>query len=316
MTRPLRALIFTLLTLAMHSLCHTKIQAQPGESPNRYIKDTLDINKTVAVIPFSTSFDYDSRQADYSRMLTERAQTAIEQTKRFIMVERIDLEKVIDIKRDQDENDQEYIYWSKVSDSHLIKAGRMLGVEYIFTGNISNVATPIVLSGGYSGEFGFTIKVISVETGKIYVTEDFSESTDQIIGKNSKKEALNAALDKLVEPVQEFIDKYFPLRIPFYRVQETNNKGYPKSLIIRGGLSNGLRVGQELDMALKGDKEDGFMDKIGEVEIVEISANYSTCKVLKGAENIGLNIANNPDRVIANTKSYKSKGLFRGINRN
>lgn len=286
--------------------------ATSQDDPSSLINDNLGINKTVAVIPFATSFDFDRDEADYSIMLTERVQTAIEQTKRFIMVERINLEKVLEIKREQDENEQEYMYWKKITDgqlNHLVKAGRQLGVEYIFTGNISNVETPFLVSGGYGGEFGFTIKVISVETSKLYVTESFNVGTDKLLGKSSQKEALNAALENLIEPVKKFIDKNFPLEIPFFKAGIPNRKGLIKTIIIKGGILNGLREGQTLDIALIG--EGSYREKIGEVKIIEPEQEYSSCKIIKGASEITKHIKENKELIIAKTRAYGTKGFFK-----
>lgn len=295
------------LFLLLNTLIIFPAIAQDG--PGNIIDNKLDINKTVAVIPFSTSFEYDSDQADYSLMLTERIQTALVQTQRFIMVERIDMEKVLNITKKQEEYSQEHEYWENIPDNHLVEAGRQLGVEFIFTGNISNVATSINISGSYTGEFGFTIKVISVETGKIYVTGSFNEGTGKILGGNSKREALNAALEKVIEPVQVFIDKNFPLEVPFLKIGETNKKNLPKTIIIQGGITNGLRQGQRLDIRLRG--EGDYLDKIGEVEIIEPSANYSICKVIKGADKIAEHALRDKKRIIVKTIAYEKKGGFK-----
>ena len=276
------------------------------------IKASIDINKTIAAIPLSTSFDYDKGENDYSKMLTERIQTAIEQTKRFIMVDRMDLEKVLKIKKDQNKKYKgEFREWKKISQSHLVKAGRQLGVEYIFTGNISNVSTPITITGNYSGSFGFTIKAISVETGKLYQTQDFTVKSKKVLGYDSKSEALNAALKEVVKPVQEFIDKYFPIEVPFYKVKDITRKGLPKTIIIAGGLSNGLRNGQDLDIAILDEIESDYREKIGTVKIIEIESKYATCKIKSGASKINSQIQKDKTKIIAKSQAFKKKGIFK-----
>lgn len=265
-------------------------------------------SNTVAVVPFSTSFETGYDDTDYSRMVTERVLTSVVQTQRFIMVDRTDLEKVLNIKKSQDENKQEYEGWENVSEAHLVEAGKQLGVEYIFTGDISNVSTSPSVTGLFRAEFGFTIKVISVETSKIYVTESFSVNSDKgvigrLAGKDSKKEALNAALQNMVEPIQEFIDKYFPIQVPFFKEKETDRKGLPKSIIIEGGLSRGLRNGQEMDVMVAA-QGTAFKDKIGEVRIVDIEANYATCKILNGEKEIGDTIRSTPEKIIVQSQAY------------
>lgn len=283
-------------------------------------KNIPDYSTTVAVIPFSTSFEYDQDTYDFPTMLAERVQTAVEQSKRFIMVDRLDIEKLLSIQLDQRKNEQRYNFWQNVSESHLIETGKMLGVEYIFTGNISNVATPYLISGGFGGEIAFTTKVISVETGKIFATTTCKGATEKLLGKNSKREAINAALDNSAKPVKEFLDKYFPARVFVKNLGELNRKGVPKELTIKGGLSQGFRDGQNLDiMQIKKSEilKENFdfttiassdsYSKIGEVKIAEIFAEQSNCKIIDGGKEILHKMSDDSDYIlIAQSKGYKS----------
>ncbi|MEQ8704480.1 MAG: hypothetical protein RIC19_11200 [Phaeodactylibacter sp.] len=295
---------------------------EDADSVKSIIEDGPDLETTVSVIPFSTSFDYDEAKADYPLMLAERVQIAIQQSKRFIVVDRLDFEKIIDIQEGQMDNmTKNHSFWQKVSDSHLVKAGRILGVEYIFTGNIANVATPITVTGGYGGEIGFTIKVISVETGKIFAAEDFNVKSKDLIGKNSAKEAVNAVLQNLGEEVKEFVDTYFPVRVLWKSVVERDRKGGPKVIALQGGLSSGLRKGQILDI-VKIDKDEfgdkssldlvqiselRSFEKIGEVKIVEVFSRQVNCKVLDGEKKI---------EAILNDENFILIGQSRGYNSN
>ena len=283
-------------------------------------KNTPDYSTTVAVLPFSTSFEYEQDTYDFPIMLAERVQTAVEQSKRFIMVDRLDMEKLLRIQLHQREDEQKYSFWKDVSESHLIETGKMLGVEYIFTGNISNVATPHLLSGGFGGEIAFTIKVISVETGKIFATATCRGATEKLIGKASKREAINAALDNSAEPVKEFLDKYFPARVFVKNLGTLNRRGIPKYLTIKGGSSQGFRDGQNLDIMqikkseiLKGSfnfTTIAYLDsysKIGEVKITEIFTEQSNCKIVDGVKEILHKMSDDSDYIlIAQSKGYKS----------
>ncbi len=279
-----------------------------------HAQDTIGLNTTVAVVPFSTSFAQNTDDADYSRMLTETVLTSFVQSQRFMMVDYTDLEKTMNIAKDQTQNSQDYERWENDRVAHLVKAGKRLGIEYIFTGNITNVSTPILVTGNYGAEFGFTIKAISVETGRLYVTESFTANLEGLskLGKASKKEALNAALQNVNEPVSKFIDKYFPVEVKFYKVRATDNKQLPKVVVIRGGLSNGLRNGQELDVVIKEKDEDGviYRNKIGELEIIEIEANFATCKVKKGADDIQKAIEKK-ENIFVQSRAYEKGGIFK-----
>jgi TolB-like protein len=273
-----------------------------------YAQQKIGQNATVAVVPFSTSFSQDTDDADYSRMLTEIILTAFVQSQRFIMVDFTDLEKSLGVIKHQDENSQDYSKWENEKLAHLVTAGKRLGIEFIFTGNITNVSTPILVTGNYGAEFGFTIKAISVESGRLYVTESFAVNLSGVgkIGKASKKEALNAALQNVNEPVMKFIDRYFPVEARFYKIRESDKKGMPKLVVISSGLSSGLRNKQVLDVVIKEIDAQGatYRNKIGEVEIIEIEANFATCKVKKGADEILKANSEQKDHLFVQSKAY------------
>jgi hypothetical protein len=227
------------------------------------------------------------------------------------MVDITDLEKAV-LVMDRQQNSEDFEGWEKVSEAHLVAAGKKLGIEYIYTGNITNVSHSPSVSGLWRAEFGFTIKAISVESGRIYVTESFSVNSDKGIGgrlggKDSKQEAFNAALGNVGEPVKKFIDRYFPVEVKLFKVKETDpKKGFPRVVVISGGISIGLRKEQELNVSLKEISDDGsiYRDKIGEIRIIEIEANFATCKVLKGAEDIHKALAENKDKIFVQSRTY------------
>jgi|GEM_PF-6536309 len=265
---------------------------------------------TVAVVPFSTAFEQDEDEADYSRMLTETILSSIVQTQRFKMVDITDMEKVLMVIRRQQIKEISG-GWKDVTEAQLVEAGKQLGIEYIFAGTITNVSTSPSVSGLWRAEFGFAVKAISVESGRIYVTETFSVNSDKgiggrLAGKDSKKEALNAALENANEPVKKFIDKYFPTEVKIFKEKDFDKKGIPKFLVINGGLSNGLRVDQEMDVVIKETDEYGaiYWNKIGEIKIGEIEASFSTCKIRKGGEDIHKAMAEQKDKLLARSKAY------------
>lgn len=293
-------------------------QAASGSLETNVLMKSPDLKTTVAVIPFSASFEVDDTKANYSLMVAERVQTAVEQSKRFIMVDRIDLKKVLGIQKEQDDNEQDHRFWRSVSESHLVEAGRILGVEYILTGNILNVATPILISGGYGCEISFTMKVISVETGRIFATEAVNAKTGsiKIVGSNSKAEAINLAFDKSAEPIKAFLDKYFPTQVLFKEVLERNRKEAISSISLRGGLSDGLRMKQRLDLVTVVQSELGdpvdlmkvrsaeSFRKIGEVQLVEIFTEYANCKVIDGSAELEAALSDSSRLIIAQSRGY------------
>ncbi|MEO1516809.1 MAG: hypothetical protein AAFV95_17440 [Bacteroidota bacterium] len=282
-------------------------------------------SNTFAVLPLTTSFEQDEEQADYSKMLTETILTSIVQSQRFTMVDFTDVNATLKVLLAQNPENPLYESWgdASVSESHLVEAGKRLGIEYIFVGNISNVSVSIAVSGLYRAEFGFTLKVISVASGRIYVTESFAVSSDKRMidrfgGKDSKREALNAALQNVNEPISIFLDKYFPIEARFFKIKKSSRKGVPTVVVIKGGLTNGLRNKQKLDVVLKENisSDDGegnittYRDKIAEIRIMEIESNFATCKVLKGGEEIKNAFEKEKEKMFAQSQSYVKKGLF------
>jgi TolB-like protein len=236
----------------------------------------LDTTATVAVVPFNMGFKNTKDDKDYSRIIAESVLTAIEQSKRFKLIDRTDFSVIRKELKLQDEYNAEF------KDEDFVRYGReKLRANFIVTGNISNVdATTHLVTGTYVGTIGFTIKVINVSTALVPVTETFKVSTGLIKTISSRDEAISAAITNMSEPIKKFVDKYFPIYAKYLRTDETSKNGEMTKVVINKGSNEGFRRSQRLIVVIYENDSVQLPPKdVGEAEIVEVQPTYSIVRI-------------------------------------
>lgn len=241
----------------------------------------LDSSSVVAVVPFKEDFDKTEDNTDYGKIMAEKALTAIEQSRRFNVIDRTDFETVL----------QEVALWEgehkadfknkKLSNDALYWYGRRLKADFIVTGSISTLDAPIsMVTGSYKATIGFSIKVINVHSNKIYATEDFSIGSGGGITKtfSSRTEAVAAAQSNAVERIKLFVDKYFPNYAIYMRTDDLDKKSEMTKVLIGGGTDKGFRVKQKLDVVLWEIKKMPPED-VGDAEIITLQPDHAIVKI-------------------------------------
>ena len=89
-----------------------------------YGQDALSPNQRVTVMPFSLSFEGEEDVANYPKMLAEVVQSALGQTKRFIVLERMNLDLATE-EIDRIFNSEQSAYFNRRSQD-LIQVGKLL----------------------------------------------------------------------------------------------------------------------------------------------------------------------------------------------
>lgn len=250
-----------------------------------------EINSLV-VVPFKEAFDNSIDDSDYGRILAEKTLTAIENARRFALIDRTDFETIEkEVRKYGGENKEDIekkVKSKNLDDEALYWYGHILKADFILTGTISNVETALTITGYYKATINFTIKVINVRTRKVHVTESF-EVTSGSIKKlyNSGGEARSAALESMIEPVKLFMDKFFPLYSKYVRTNRLGQNGEMKQATIDMGLDRGFRLKQKLDIVLV-DGDGSLPEIVGTAEIIAIQPNNSTVEIneIKKGKNI------------------------------
>jgi TolB-like protein len=245
-------------------------------------KISLDTSSTLAVVPFKEAFENNDDETDYSKIIAERVLTAVEQSRRFNLIDRTDFETIAkEMRLWEGEHKDDF---SKYNDDALMRYGQRLKADFILTGTIFSVEAPLSpITGSYKATLGFSIKVISVRSNKIYVTESFEVSSGSIRKiYNSPKEAILAAISNAGEPIKLFVDKYFPVYAKYLRSEKVNPKNNEiKEVLINKGTEMGLRLGQKLDIVIEDTSGKNLPpEDIGDAEIIKIQPDHAVVKIL------------------------------------
>jgi curli biogenesis system outer membrane secretion channel CsgG len=243
----------------------------------------LDSTAILAVVPFKEAFEHNDDNMDYSKIMAERTLTAVEQSRRFIVIDRTDFQSILDERVFQDgENKQDF---EDLTTEDLARLGKRLRADFILTGTISNVGCSMTPTGSFRTVLGFTIKVINVYTGKIYVTESFEVTSGSALKikhqYNSCGEAISAIFVKVDEPVKLFIDKYFPIYAKYVRTEKKSKINEMVEALIEGGAEKGFRLSQKLDILVI-DMSPGNKlppEDVGDAEIIGMDPSYSTVRI-------------------------------------
>lgn len=248
------------------------------------VSQKLDSSAILAVVPFREAFDKTDDNTDYGRILAEKTLTAIENSRRFGLIDRTDfdaIEKEITKYGGENKEDFERKVKSKnLDDEALYWYGHILKADFMLTGTISNVETALTITGYYKATINFTIKVINVRTRKIHVTESFEVNSGSIKKfYNSGGEARSAALESMIEPVKLFVDKFFPVYAAYMRTDALDKKtGEMEEVTIGAGTDKGFRNKQNLDIVLL-DAKGLPPEDVGDAEIIAVQPGDSSVKI-------------------------------------
>jgi hypothetical protein len=228
---------------------------------------------------------------------------------RFTIVDRTKLDKIAQERNLQKQED--------FLDGLIVEQGKSLGAQYLIQGNINvATATPVQIRksrvvsvnpykseyyyvNGYSVALVVSVQTIDVSTGQVKSTRLFDASNSGV-ETSSAEQAINMRL--------QFLDSYrgdrglgawandmFPVTMKVIKIEETDNKGRPKTVLIKGGkdmdLHRGRMGGSELQvyinetMMIDG-KEYNRPLPIGKIEVAEPQGDFTVCKVKEGKEEI------------------------------
>ena len=215
--------------------------------------------------------------------VAEKVVQVVTNTKRFIVVDRTSYDK---IKEELEFQKSEAFLDSK----NTVKQDAALAAHYMIIGhlvkmNIYSMKNPDGSIGGYKASASFTLKVNDVETGTVTEATSFQTSTSPLA--LSKEQAVNQALQSVEEPLKLYFSKTFPVYAKILRVQESKKDAATK-ILISGGLSQGIKVGDNLIVEtiemLEGKP---LPTEIGSIKVEKSSgSDFSECTILKGGKEI------------------------------
>ncbi len=258
---------------------------------------------SIGIAPFTTSgIDQSVANALY-QIVTE----VFTQSNRFIIVERSNMEKLIDLEKDRQ------MGYDYMASDYVIEQGRAIGATYLLFGHVNTYSNnkkknvdPATgeVSYSYLCAISLTLRIINVETEEVLLAETIETITgfsvvNEIIHSSSTPEAaIQSAYNKIEAKTKKLIKKAFPLTFQIVGI-ESEKKGKVATVLISGGKKLGLNKGDKLVVFelseisidgrnLKREKE------VSKLVVQEIQGdNFSLCKVLSNRELLKEKIENN-----------------------
>lgn len=229
-------------------------QTNKVENVKEIQQEAVRIGKplNVAVLGFSCqcqSLGFEN----YSNIISEMLTTALGKTKRFTLVERTYLEKIL--------REQKLGISGFIDEQSAAKIGKLISVDSVVMGTVSELEE----------SFRVDIRLVDVETGGVIYTESL-----QTTGKSS--ESLTAVSEKIAQKI----------RMGFPVLEGEIIKSNGDEILIGVGGELGLIPGVKLVCyregaeIISGGKSYGREIKIlGELQAVEVFEKYSSAKVIR-----------------------------------
>ncbi len=229
---------------------------------------------------------------------------------RFTVVDRTKLDQLAQERNLQKQED--------FLDGLVVEQGKSLGAQYLIQGNISQASAQSVqitkyrtvgtypnttqqkyFVPGYSVTLIVNLQTVDVSSGQAKSARTVNAS--KIWETTSAEQAITASLNLLQNPtgregtLRDWANDMFPVLMKVLKVEETDNKGRPKKVLIKGGadmdLHRGATTGSKLqvyinDVMMVDGKEYIRPLPIGEIVVFEPQGEFTVCKVVDGAEDI------------------------------
>lgn len=264
-------------------------------------------NVTLGILPVTVS---DPAAKKYSAQIEGIIADIFTGKTRFTVVDRTKFDQLAQERNLQKQED--------FLDGQVVAQGKSLGAQYLIQGNISQAnAVSVQIKkyktvGTYPNTYQQTYYVPGYEVALIVNLQTIDVATGQAKGAktinasktwetNSAEQAITASLNLLRNPtgregtLKDWANDMFPVLMKILKVEETDKKGRPKTVLIKGGSDMDLhrgRMGGSLlqvyvneTMDVEGKKYDRQVP-VGEIMVVEPQGDFTVCKVKDGADEI------------------------------
>lgn len=238
-----------------------------------------DIEKpVVGVAEFTKEVD-----SKFAGSVAEKVVQVVTNTRRFVVVDRTSYDKV---QKELEFQKSEAFLDSK----NTVKQDALLAAEFMILGHITKMNVYAMKNSdgsvnGYKASTAFTLKVNNVETGTTTEAESFQTDVSPLM--LSPESAVNEALKSVVQKLNTYFIKTFPLTTKISKVLTTKKDG-AASVLISGGNTFGFKIGDRL-IVESIELIDGkpYPSQIGEIKIIKIAgADFSECNVIEGGREI------------------------------
>ncbi len=238
----------------------------------------------------------------FAEASTQRAVDAFVATKRFVVLDRTAMEKIM--------KEQDFQLSDNVDPASAANIGMLLGAQYIVNGNVLTVSTnpsydrknPNKLLG-YSGTVEIQITLIDVTTGQVTSSKRLKGSTEvegsKVLGvallevyESTPAKAAYKGLAEITSDMKKWLRDAFPVIGEIFEIVKSK-KGAAETLTITCGKDIGVKKGDmfkvytEKAVEISGKTIMKTTD-VGMLVVTKVEEDgvFSTCKVEKGGKSI------------------------------
>jgi len=269
-------------------------------------------------------FPFKGNVTNYVKDLQSQTIQSFSQKSRFTVVDRTNFD-VIKMEKERQKS-EEFL------NGFVVEQGKNIGAKYAVTGELYNIGVTsqqfkktdyntktYYYETKYSANLSFSLTLLDIETGEVKATNNFNIKTSDVGWAglftasagfyNTESEALSRAMNSANGYIKGWINSIFPVKMKIIKVEETDKKGNPQVILIKGGIDTDLRKGSDLNvvypeiLVVEG-KEYTKPTIVGALKVLEVEGDFSTCKIKSGADKIQELLTNGKSLTLS-IKSYK-----------
>ena len=309
-------------------------KAKALEELNKNLKSTPAVTPTVNTIPKTKSkdddlitvgiFPFKGQYKNYVLELQNQTIQSFAQKSRFTVVDRTNLTTLKSEKELQKTED--------FMDGYVVDQGKSFGAKYVVTGELQNIGTfsqqfkrvntynnTYYYETQYAAYLNFSVTLLETETGQIKSSNNFNLKTNSVGWAglfsasagfyNNEATALSTVMNGATGYIKAWINNVFPVSMKIIKIDEFDKKGNPSKILIKGGADTDLKKGSDLFVIypevfeLDG-REYRKPTDVGQIKVLEVDGEFSTCKIKSGGERIQELITQGKSLTLS-IKSYK-----------
>ena len=232
----------------------------------------IDDRDVVGVAEFKCQYE-----SPYTNLVTEKVVEVLQNTNRFYVVDRTNMDKV--------NAEMEYQKREEFIGQNVVEQGNNVAAQKMIIGNITKIMVYRIKNAdgsvrGYKASVAFELQMQDVATRNI--TQATSFEGKELKECISPQAAIQMAMNSIVDDLDEYFRMTFPLRAKVVKITAERN-GAVECVMIKAGANNDVKVGDRFRVTSI-EKLDGeeLPLELGNAVVTKLQGEkFSECKIDK-----------------------------------